>query len=311
MDDRVVGLILAGGAGRRLGGIDKGLMLLEGRPLVHWVAEALRPQVSRLLISANRHPEQYQQLGWPVLADAWPSSDDPSRTPDQDRYQGPLAGIATALRWLNAHRRTSLADRQPGSIQQQPGSVQQQPPVSALDDLDQPPSSATSGRPMTVERKRSSAAMSARDQSAPLPLQQDQGIAADPGAVWLLVSPCDTPLLPTDLGRRLIEALRSQGARVGIVADRERTHPLPLLIPTDIGPDLDAYLASGGRSVFGWLQRHRIATATFEQQPSPFLNLNRPLDAEVIGKQLQASATSAASAASAVDRLSLNWISST
>ncbi|CAB1368242.1 molybdenum cofactor guanylyltransferase MobA [Denitratisoma oestradiolicum] len=81
----VTGLVLAGGMGRRMGGADKGLLLRNGRPLAAIVLQGLAPQVGPLLISANRHPEQYAALGAPVLAD---------RMPD---YAGPLAGIQAGL----------------------------------------------------------------------------------------------------------------------------------------------------------------------------------------------------------------------
>lgn len=81
----VTGLILAGGMGRRMGGQDKGLLSWQGRPLVVHALERLRPQVSRLLISANRHPETYADFGVPVVGD---------RMPD---YAGPLAGLQAGL----------------------------------------------------------------------------------------------------------------------------------------------------------------------------------------------------------------------
>lgn len=83
--DELTGLILAGGAGRRMGGRDKGLVTLDGRALVDWTAERLRPQVGRLWISANRNAEQYAALAEHIVADRL------------DGFQGPLAGIAAAL----------------------------------------------------------------------------------------------------------------------------------------------------------------------------------------------------------------------
>lgn len=82
----VAGLILAGGQARRMGGTDKGLLPLAGRPMVEHVMEALRPQVGTVLVSANRHHERYACYGHPVIAD------------DLGGYQGPLAGVAAALR---------------------------------------------------------------------------------------------------------------------------------------------------------------------------------------------------------------------
>ena len=83
--DDITGLILAGGAGRRMGGQDKGLVELNGRALAAWTAAALRPQVGRLWISANRNAERYAPLAERVVADRLTG------------YQGPLAGIAATL----------------------------------------------------------------------------------------------------------------------------------------------------------------------------------------------------------------------
>ena len=81
----ITGLILAGGLGRRMGGVDKGLQLHAGRPLVTHVAERLAPQVGNLLISANRNAESYAALGFPVLADR------------VEGFAGPLAGLHAGL----------------------------------------------------------------------------------------------------------------------------------------------------------------------------------------------------------------------
>ncbi len=87
MSDReaITGVVLAGGMGRRMGGVDKGLQLLRGRPMVAWVIERLQPQVGRLIINANQNLERYGAFGCPVVAD---------RIPD---FAGPLAGLHAAL----------------------------------------------------------------------------------------------------------------------------------------------------------------------------------------------------------------------
>jgi molybdopterin-guanine dinucleotide biosynthesis protein A len=77
-------IILAGGRARRFAGQDKGLIALQGRPLVRWAADRLAPQVAEILISANRNLEAYAGLGHPVLADALAD------------FPGPLAGILSA-----------------------------------------------------------------------------------------------------------------------------------------------------------------------------------------------------------------------
>ncbi|BAO28016.1 molybdenum cofactor guanylyltransferase MobA [Sulfuritalea hydrogenivorans] len=81
----ITGVILAGGQGRRMGGVDKGLQLLDGRPLVQWVLERLAPQVGTVLISANQNLERYAEFGCPVLPDR------------VSGFAGPLAGLHAAL----------------------------------------------------------------------------------------------------------------------------------------------------------------------------------------------------------------------
>jgi len=85
MKEGITGVILAGGLGRRMGGVDKGLQNLNGRPLVLWVLARLAPQVDSVLISANQNLSRYAEFGCPVL---------PDRTPD---FSGPLAGLHAAL----------------------------------------------------------------------------------------------------------------------------------------------------------------------------------------------------------------------
>jgi molybdopterin-guanine dinucleotide biosynthesis protein A len=83
--ERITGLILAGGRGSRLGGLDKGLVKWHGRPLVAHAIEHLAPQVGRVLISANRNRERYEAFGHPVIADTLAD------------YAGPLAGLQAGL----------------------------------------------------------------------------------------------------------------------------------------------------------------------------------------------------------------------
>ncbi|CAF0693612.1 molybdenum cofactor guanylyltransferase MobA [Candidatus Methylacidithermus pantelleriae] len=82
----ITGVILAGGKGSRMGGVDKGLVALSGRPLIRWVLDRLGPQVDHLLISANRNQDCYASLGVPVVSDREPWTG-----------VGPLGGIARAM----------------------------------------------------------------------------------------------------------------------------------------------------------------------------------------------------------------------
>ena len=87
MDNKeaITGLVLAGGRGQRMGGVDKGLQMLNGRPLVAHVLERLSPQVGPVMISANRHLDEYAAFGLPVLTDA------------EEDFKGPLAGLLAGL----------------------------------------------------------------------------------------------------------------------------------------------------------------------------------------------------------------------
>jgi len=87
--DGVCGLILAGGLGRRMGGVDKGLQALRGRPMVQWVLERLIPQVDEILINANQNLETYRAFGHPVIADTVQEAD--------GGFAGPLAGLHASL----------------------------------------------------------------------------------------------------------------------------------------------------------------------------------------------------------------------
>lgn len=81
----IAGVVLAGGLGRRMGGVDKGLQLLQGRPMVAWVLERFAPQVGELMINANQNPEVYAGFGHPVVPDRIAG------------FAGPLAGLHAAL----------------------------------------------------------------------------------------------------------------------------------------------------------------------------------------------------------------------
>lgn len=83
--ETITGVILAGGAGRRMGGRDKGLVSFRDHPLIDWVIQGLAPQVGALVISANRNRDEYAARGYPVIADA------------SAGFEGPLAGIAAVL----------------------------------------------------------------------------------------------------------------------------------------------------------------------------------------------------------------------
>nr|WP_315428345.1 molybdenum cofactor guanylyltransferase MobA [uncultured Albidiferax sp.] len=81
----ITGLVLAGGQGTRMGGLDKGLQHYRGQPLALHALQRLQPQVGSLLLSANRHLDAYAAFGVPV----WPDAD--------NDFAGPLAGLLAGL----------------------------------------------------------------------------------------------------------------------------------------------------------------------------------------------------------------------
>ena len=81
----VTGIVLAGGQGRRMGGVDKGLQPLHGEPMVAAVLARLAPQVSELIINANQNLDAYARFGYRVVPDA------------VGGFAGPLAGLHAGL----------------------------------------------------------------------------------------------------------------------------------------------------------------------------------------------------------------------
>lgn len=89
--EAVVGLLLAGGQSRRMGGGDKCLLELAGKPLLSHVIDRLRPQVSTIVLNANGDPERFARFALPVIADP------------VEGFAGPLAGVLAGFDWAHAH----------------------------------------------------------------------------------------------------------------------------------------------------------------------------------------------------------------
>jgi molybdopterin-guanine dinucleotide biosynthesis protein A len=87
----VCGIILAGGLARRMGGGDKPLKTIAGKPILAHVIERLQPQCVRLVLNANGDPARFASFGLPVVADDVPD------------FAGPLAGILAGLEWIAAN----------------------------------------------------------------------------------------------------------------------------------------------------------------------------------------------------------------
>ncbi len=179
------GLVLAGGAGIRVGGADKGLLCWRGKPLAEHVVQGLRGEVDTVLISCNRNQEYYARLADSIIADQRPG------------FAGPLAGIEAAMAVLDSE--------------------------------------------------------------------------------FLLISPCDTPHLPGDLGARLLGALRGAGtsADISYAHDGDRAQYLCALLRSRILDSLTRELDSGTRAVRDWYRQHQCITVDFSRQRTRFQNINR------------------------------------
>lgn len=90
--EQVVGVLLAGGQSRRMGGGDKGLRLLAGKPMMAHVRDRLAAAANPIIINANGDPQRFAPLGLPVVAD------------EVEGYAGPLAGVLAGLKWAAEHQ---------------------------------------------------------------------------------------------------------------------------------------------------------------------------------------------------------------
>ncbi|GAC1342126.1 MAG: molybdenum cofactor guanylyltransferase MobA [Acetobacteraceae bacterium] len=92
MSESTLGVILAGGLARRMGGGDKAMRLVGGQTVMARLLARMRPQVAALIVNANGDPARFADLGLPVVADSLPD------------HPGPLAGVLAGLDWAAANR---------------------------------------------------------------------------------------------------------------------------------------------------------------------------------------------------------------
>ena len=185
---QITGLILAGGRAQRMGGIDKGLIPFHGKPLIESAISRLKPQVSTILINANRSITKYSHYGYPVLMD---------ETPD---FSGPLAGFSIGLK----HCKTP----------------------------------------------------------------------------YLLTSPCDSPLLPSDLAKNMAIELEENNLELVFASSKETdgkiwAEPVLCLMKSILQDSLNAFLNNGDLKIDRWFKELRSGTVLFEN-PQAFANVNTP-----------------------------------
>jgi molybdopterin-guanine dinucleotide biosynthesis protein A len=88
---KIAGVLLAGGQSQRMGGGDKNLRLLGGKPMLAHVIERAKPQVDTLVLNANGDPQRFASFGLPIIADSVTG------------FVGPLAGVLAGLDWAAAN----------------------------------------------------------------------------------------------------------------------------------------------------------------------------------------------------------------
>jgi len=197
--NQITGLILAGGRAQRMGGIDKGLIPFHGKPLIESTITRLKPQVSTILINANRSITKYSHYGYPVLMD---------ETPD---FSGPLAGFSVGLRHCKSP--------------------------------------------------------------------------------YLLTSPCDSPLLPTDLAEKMAGELEGKNLELVFASSKEDdgkiwSQPVFCLMRRDLKDSLDTFLSKGDLKIDRWFKELRSGTVVFENAQA-FANVNTPEELAALEKVSQ------------------------
>jgi len=191
-------IVLCGGRGLRMGGVDKGLQAFKGQPLVQHVLYRLQPQVSQLMVNANRHLDQYQAFCAEVHPD------------EEDDFAGPLSGFLVGLEHA----------RHP----------------------------------------------------------------------YLMTVPCDTPLIPMDLGERLYLGLSQSQANMDMIRSKDisfkhttasnvpmRAEPVFCMMRTHLAPQLRVHIQAGMRKVTDWGKAMNAVWVDYDQEgddPSLFSNIN-------------------------------------
>jgi molybdenum cofactor guanylyltransferase len=196
---QITAVVLAGGRGSRMGGVDKGLQNFRGMPLVMHALMRLQMQegglIAASMVNANRNLSAYESMG----VDVWPDA-------SPDEFAGPLSGFLTGL-----------------------------------EQCDTP---------------------------------------------YLLTVPCDTPLFPLDLARRLLQKLEQDNADIAVASAPETDHagqthtrpqPVFCLARSELMESLVDFMQKGGRKIDAWTAQHRVVHVAFDgenDEKNAFANVN-------------------------------------
>jgi molybdenum cofactor guanylyltransferase len=181
-DVKIGAVILAGGLARRMGGVDKGLIELAGKPMVKYALDVLTPLVDSVVINANRSVEEYQQFGVPVISDTLTG------------HQGPLAGLSAGIRALQCD--------------------------------------------------------------------------------YVVMCPCDSPFLQSELVLALIKACVDNDVDIAVPHDGDRLQPVFCVVQRRVETSLNAFLDAGERKIDRWYSSHSIHTLDAKAYSQSFLNIN-------------------------------------
>ncbi|MCM2130453.1 molybdenum cofactor guanylyltransferase MobA [Larsenimonas rhizosphaerae] len=102
---------------------------------------------------------------------------------------------------------------------------------------------------------------------------------------WVLVVPCDVPLITTPVLEQLCRAATESHVDIAYACDSERSHPAVAMVRSCLVEDLEKFLNAGGRRILAWYERHAVievnVSATHE-----FMNVNTPADVELVARYL-------------------------
>ena len=187
--DDITVIIIAGGKGERLGGLNKGLLKLNNETFVFHLLKRISPQSKKQIISANNDISEYEQYNKTVIKDVNQNSAD---------CQGPLAGI-----------------------------------ISCKNFIDTP---------------------------------------------LVLTIPCDSPMIPTDLTKRLLNTYNQfntqHPSHISVAHDGKRLQNLFMLFHSSLLNDMESYFNDNQRKVYGWIDRHQHYIVDFSDKADSFINVN-------------------------------------
>jgi len=182
--ENITTVILAGGKAERMNGKDKGLLKINDTLIIEQLYKISAKFTSKVYINANRNIQKYQDMGYTILEDTF------------DGFQGPLAGIYTAL--LNTK------------------------------------------------------------------------------TDYLLILPCDSPLINDDYFKRMISG--DDNFEIKCAHDGKRIQPVHALIKNNITKSLEKFLSTGQRKIDKWYDDRNLRLVDFSDNKNLFININSPKD---------------------------------